>query len=603
MKKNVITIILVSFAMGVFCPRPGRAATMNVISFGARGDAIQTFASTTRNSTQVTLASTNRLSTADVGKLIELFGVGPATSPTNNQDLIATIVSVRSSTRVTISRPVSVTAVKVNCTYGTQNAVAFQNCVDACPAGNNLVTIPAGTYLIVPPQILSTNFEMDGSSTLAPAITLSKGGIEFLGDTPNDTVLLGNGAWIINNGFVQRGVIFGCMGPVTNNYPLRFQNLCFDGGVQVGNLNYGTGPADPVTGGGWDITHDAVVDRGEPPYHTNKFFVNCNFQHWRGEMVKSVVAWTVGFIAMTNCAFCDGDGSGFNFNWTPHVINGCLFSNLNMAIEFYVGTMQTNCLFENCVVTNTRIAITLVGALTNAPSPGYKIFNNSISALADGIMLGPARNVQVIGNTFYNARRGLMTDDAAYQGNDINSDILVESNRFVNVGFPLAPCGDGPDRMANVIVDSNTAYGCANFASGYGWSSNVVFVGNASLQPVANHLGQLDSSQLEGQCFIDSDSNNFNWWDVNFSRVVETNIASYVFGQRQQLNTDNPLSVCILDSTDSPTIPHGAELMITNASVYPIILYSSSSRPLGIPVILPARGCFTYVWSNGMWNR
>ena len=140
---------------------------------------------------------------------------------------------------------------------------------------------------------------MNGSSTLAPAIIISRGGIELLGDTQGDTMLLGNGAWILNNGFVQRGVIFGCVGPVTNNYPLVFRNLSFNGGVPVGNLNYGTGPADPVTGGGWDITHDAVVDMGEPPYHTNKFFINCSFEHWRGEMVKSVVAWTAGFVGIT----------------------------------------------------------------------------------------------------------------------------------------------------------------------------------------------------------------------------------------------------------------------------------------------------------------
>ncbi len=603
MKRTRLMIVLLAITPAVLwfpCPVP--AAMLNVVNFGARGDAIQTFANTVSNSTLITLNSTNRLSSADAGKLIELFGVGPATSPTNNQDLVATIVSVAGGTNVTVSRPACVTAGNVNCTYGTADAAAFQNCINACQGTNDIVTIPAGAYLLFSTQILSTNFVMDGSSTLAPAITLSRGGIQFLGDTPGDTTLLGNGAWILIDGFVQRGVIFGCVGPVTNNYPLLFRNLSFNGGVQVGNLNYGTGPADPVTGGGWDITHDAVVDMGEPPYHTNKFFVNCAFQHWRGEMVKSVVAWTAGFVGMTNCAFCDGDGSGFNFNWTPHVINDCLFSNLNMAIEFYVASMQTNCLFENCVVTNTRIAITLVGALTNAPSPGYAIVSNSISALADGIMLGPARNVKIIGNTFYDARRGIETDSAAYQGNDINSDILVENNQFVNVEYPLGVLGGGPDRLENMTWEKNTAYGCDNFASGYGWSSNIVFTGNASLQPAADHLGQLDSSELAGQCFIDGASNNFQWWNVNFSEEVETNTASYAYGERQQLNSPISQAVCVLDTTNSPIIPTGAELMVTNASVYSITVYTSSSLPRGNPATLPAGTCFTYAWSNGRWN-
>ena len=599
MNQTRLTVFLPVFALAVlWLPLLDTAATLNVIDFGARGDAVQTFAGTVSNSMVITLDPTNHLSAADAGKLIELFGAGPATSPTNNQDLIATIVSVN-KTQVTISNPSHVTANHVNCTYGTEDAAAFQNCINACQGTGDVITIPPGAYFLFSTQILSTNFVMNGSSTLAPAVTISRGGIQFLGNTPGDTMLLGNGAWILNNGFVQRGVMFGCVGPVTNNYPLLFKNLSFSGGVQVGNLGYGTGPADPVTGGGWDITHDAVVDMGEPPYHTNKFFVNCSFQHWRGEMVKSVVAWTAGFIGMTNCAFRDGDGSGFNFNWTPHAIDECLFSNLDMAIEFYVGSMQTNCIFEHCVVTNTRVAITLVGALTNAPSPGYAIVSNSISATATGIMVGPARNVQIIGNTFYDSGRGIENDSAAYQGNDINSDILVENNQFVNVEFPLGVCGGGPDRLENMTWRNNTAYGCIDFASGYGWSSNVVFIGNASLQPATNHLGQLDSSQLAGECFVDSDSNNFQWWNVNFSQEVETNTASYAFGKRQQLNSPVSQAVYLLDTTNSPAIPLGAELIVTNASAYSITLYSS---PTGNPATLPAQACFGYAWSNGLWN-
>src|SRR5580698_5262522 len=106
MKKTIVIIALAAFALGLLSfPLPGKAATLNVVNFGARGDAIQTLANTVSNSTIVTMASTNQLSAADVGKLIELFGVGPATSPTNNQDLIAFIVSVANGTNVTISTP------------------------------------------------------------------------------------------------------------------------------------------------------------------------------------------------------------------------------------------------------------------------------------------------------------------------------------------------------------------------------------------------------------------------------------------------------------------------------------------------------------------
>jgi len=599
MKKNVVTIILAAFALGVALHQlPGRAATLNVVDFGARGDAIQTLASTISNSTLVVLVPTNRLSAADVGRLIELFGIGPATSPTNNQDLIATIVSVHSSTRVTISKPACVTATGVHCTYGTQNAAAFQNCVNACQGSNNVVIIPSGTYLIVPPQIFSTNNY--GSLRMPPAITLNKGGIKFVGNTPNNTVLLGNGAWILNNGTVQRGMLFGCMGPVTNNYPLIFQNLSFNGGVQAGNLGYGNGPADPATGGGWDVTHDAVVDLGKPPYHTNKFFVNCSFEHWRGEMVKSVVNWTAGFIAMTNCAFYDGDGSGFNFNWTPHVINGCLFSNLSMAIEFYVGTMQTNCIFENCVITNTRIAITLVGALSNYPPPIYYIVSNTISASKYDICLGPVRNVQITGNTFLGGGIGVATDGYSYQGTDFNGNITVENNQFNRTIYPVGICGGGEDRLVDMTVKNNTAWGCKSFASGYGWSSNIVFLENSSFQP--SGPGGLDSTALAGQWFIDQMSNNFPMNVLYIGKNNPTNTLSYATGMLQELEGSNPNGVVFLDDGSPQHIPSEAELVITNASPYAVTICHSSTQPLASPITLPTGTCFTYAWSNGMWN-
>jgi len=601
--------ISISFALfGLAAPLVwqdiSRADTWNVTDYGASGDAVRTLATTVSNSTQVCLAPAHPLTGADVGKLIELFGVGKPTSGLNFQDLIGTILTVTNGTNVTLSVPAGRTANNVNCTFGTQNAGAFQRCVDACQGTNAVVRIPAGCYLLVPPAILDSNFVMSGSSTLCPAIAIRKGGLQFQGDTPDDTILLGNGAWILNGGYVQRGILFGCIGPVTHDAPLIFENLTLDGGVAIGNIQLGSGPASPVDGSGWDITHDAVVDMGGAPYHADKQFIDCHFVHWRGEMVKSVVALSNGFIGVTNCTFCDGNGSGYNFNWTPFVINGCLFSNLNMAVEYYVGSMQTSSVFENNVVTNTRNGISLVGALTNYPSPGCTIVSNIISVAGPGILLGPARNVHIVGNTFFGGSKGIATDSAAYQGTDINSDILVENNRFVNTQYPLAVCGGGPDRLENMTWKFNTALGCLNFAGGYGWSSNIVFIGNQSLQPAPNHLGQLDGSQLAGECFIDDLSNNFPWWDVNFENPSQTNTASYSFGMRQRLNvTANAVhGICFLAAGSPPGIPEGAELAVTNASAYSLMVYAPGSRPSSNPLTLPAGACFTYAWSNAMWN-
>ena len=604
--KIEIFMMVWFLAVSASFPIPSRAeaASLNVADFGARGDAVQTLAMTVSNSAQISLETTNQYSAADVGKLIELFGVGAFTSGTNNQDLIGFILSVTDGTNITISVPASRTSANVNCTLGTQNAVAFQNCVNACQGTNTTILVPAGSYLLVPPLVLNTNYTLIGYGGEFRAVSISKGGIRFQGESPDTTRLLGNGAWVLMGGATQRGMLFGCVGPVTNNTPLVFENLTFDGGVQVGNQGFGSGPASPVDGSGWDITHGAVIDMGQPPFHANKQFINCHFAHWRGEMLKSVVAWNTGFISVTNCAFWDGDGSGFNFNWTPHVINGCLFSNLNMAMEYYVGSMAAPSTFENSVITNTRIAIGLVGALTNYPSPGYFITSNTISATQYGICLGPARNVTIAGNTFIGnglSGVGIATDSSAYQGNDINRDILVENNQFVNTLYPLGVCGDGVDRLVNMTWLTNTAFGCKNFASGYGWSSNIVFIGNSSFQP--SNAGRLDSTALTGQWFIDDPSDNFPARDLYIGKYNPTNTLSYANGMRYELQGNNPQGVCFLDASLPQSIPPRAELVITNASAYPApTLYFVNSNQQDSGLALAPGNSITCEWTNNAWE-
>jgi hypothetical protein len=55
------------------------AQSLNVTDFGAAGDAVQFYVSTTAGSPVVTVTGTNQLSSADIGKTIELFRVGTPT--------------------------------------------------------------------------------------------------------------------------------------------------------------------------------------------------------------------------------------------------------------------------------------------------------------------------------------------------------------------------------------------------------------------------------------------------------------------------------------------------------------------------------------------
>ena len=371
-------VLLLGFHL-ICLPRCAAQTSLSVTDYGAKGDAVQTLASTVQGSTMVTLSPANRLGAGDAGKIIELFGAGPTTSGTNCQDLIAVIQAVQNPTTVTISVPAGQTASGIRCTFGTQNAAAFQSCIDAATGTNTDILVPAGTYLLIPPKVFDPTFVMPNSSVSAPAITIAKGGLRILGTDPAQSILLGNGAWQLRTNYVHRGWIFWLQGPVTNNPgPMIFENLTMDGGVQQGHTPGDSGgpQARATDGGGWDITHDAVVDVGPPPTHPDKRFVNCRFVHWRGEMVKSVTTYDSGMILVTNCSFIDGNGSGYNFCWTPHLITGCFFSNLDIAMEYYVGTMKSASVFENSTLINLRQGIVLEGARVGQPSPGYTIQGN-----------------------------------------------------------------------------------------------------------------------------------------------------------------------------------------------------------------------------------
>lgn len=591
------TALLALLAFGGQEASFAQPAPLNVLDFGAVGDALQILVNTVSNSTMVTFPPGNPLSNADVGKVIMLFGVGQPTTPTNNQDLLGQIVGVANGTNVTISMPAGRTAAQVPCTYGTQNAPAFQNCVNACAGTNTIVSVPPGNYLLIPPTALDPHFVMSFYSDSYPAVTISKGGIHFLGADPDTCILTGNGAWLLRTNWCYRGEMFQCLGPVTNSAsPLVFENLTMDGGLAQGRPAV-AGVGLTVDGYGWDDTHDAVVDIGTAPLHAIKNFVNCRFTNWRGEMLKSVVSGMDGYIGVTNCAFLNGSASGFNFNFT-HRISGCTFSNLDMAMEFYAGYMLGDSVFENSIITNTRGGIVLSGALTNRTMPSYTIRGNSIAANQFGVIFGPAQNVSVTGNQFYGAAQAIKTDGAAYQGSACNSGISIVGNVFNGSYQVFLVGGAGADRIQNVVLSSNIAWNCNTFGTGYGWSSNIFFGNNVSSNSSPGNLG---SGGLTGQWFLDDPSNNF---PPNFiSDVIgQTNLISYSTGSRQLLWVPKTNSVFLVDDGFPLQIPAGAQLTISNSGPSAVPVFLSNTRPGAQAVTLAMNSVLNCLWTNGAWT-
>ena len=573
--------------------------TLKVTSFGAQGDAVSVAANTVKGSPVITVQTTDALTNADVGKLMLLFGVGPSTTPTNHQDLIGTIEQVDHGTNITLSVAAGATSNNVSCIYGTQNAPSFQSCVDAANGSNTIIQVPAGNYLLVPPAQVSGFAMIRDTGPVAAAVVIRKGGIHFLGDGLTKTILTGCGAWRLQGKFVHRGWLFVCQGPITNNYPLVFEDLTMDGGVQVGYTANHFPPANPADGSGWDITHDAVVDSGRAPLHLNKVFENCRFTHWRGEMLKGVVGGWDGHIVVTNCLFDDGNASAFNMSFT-HRISSCLFSNLNMAMEFYEGYCSNACFFENSTLTQIMggTAIAIVGALTNRPPPEYTIQNNHFWCSHFAILTSPAQNLYVMGNQFYctNATAALGFGSAGYQGSAINRNIVVADNSFNGPIYAIAFLGIGGNRIADLQVISNTATGVRWFAGCYGWSTNVSFRGNTAPAGLCN-------DQLKGQWFLDDASNTFPPWSVNGS-AGKTNVITYAHGMRQRLASTNSGSAFAFDDSQPEKIPPGARLQITFCGKQPASLYFSTTRPdAGSVIVQQSNDTVTCAWTNKAWVR
>ena len=220
--------------------------TLNVTNYGAVGDAVQFYVNTVSNSVVVT--TTNQLSSADIGKTIEVFGAGAQTygkdsaGNTNfgNQDIVATITNVANGTNIYISQIPQATLTNAFATYGHDNATNFALVIAACSGTNDTISIPSGKYLLLP----STN----GAAYGYASVWIQRGGIHFVGAGMTNTVLLSKGAWTIRSGLVWRGFLFEFKLPVTNDYPFSIENLTMDGGLEQGRISIQGIIPNPVDG-------------------------------------------------------------------------------------------------------------------------------------------------------------------------------------------------------------------------------------------------------------------------------------------------------------------------------------------------------------------
>lgn len=558
---------------------------INVTNFGAVGDTRTIWITSASNS--MSLTTTNTISSSDIGKAIQIFGIGPYTTPTNNQDLVSFVTNQSSGTLV-ISNNAACTS-NVMAIIGTYCTSGFQGAIDASTNGDS-IQIPAGNYMLPTPQSFDPSFSMINSTDSRQALTIQHGGITLQGAGAGTTTLTGCGAWLKKGNYVYRGFIFACKGPVTNDAPVVFDGLTMDGAVPIGLTTNHYFPALTTDGSGWDPTHGAVWDTGTAPFHASKTFKNCVFKNWRGEMLKSVVAGWDGFINVTNCVFRDGNATGFNFNFS-HTIQGCTFTNLIEALEFYAGYSSNSCAFVFNTVTNMALSLmALNGALITRTQPAYTIASNSFfmqGLTGNGIQTTPAENLSITANGFFSDGNStaVVLGVVGYQGTAPNSNIVVYANVFSNVFYALQIEGTGSNSTYAVTVTNNndiyTIAGNSGFATGYGWSTNVLFKNNTS---TANF--GLNSTALQGQYFIDDLSNQFPAHN-NSDSVGVTNVITYAYGINQKASPTAVGAVFVLEDSVPLQIPSSARLVITNtgnksAPVYLSQTMNGGSRTLTV---------------------
>ena len=582
-----------------------QGATLNVTDYGAVGDCKEVTVSVISNSPVVT--TTNTFSAADVGKVMCLFGAGFKSTlsstgifrgnyrgtPTNNQDMVVRVLSVADGTNVTLSSVCGITAGNIRCTYGTQNKAAFDNCIAAAQS-NDVVRIPSGNYLLIPPTALDTNWVQKDQFDCGPTITFKKGALHFLGDGTNATILTGNGAWQ-QKGYdaANRGYLFRLEGPVTNNGPLIFDSIQFNGNATRKHTGYFGWPAVPTDGSGWDVTHHAVTDSCSPAALIYQSYTNCLFTRWHGETLQGIPNGEEGFVDVGNCWFVDGNSTVWN-SPLSHDYHHNVVMDYYQAEESWQGASGGTSYFRFNYLTNIygSTAIAITGSDTNYLTKAYNIQSNVFYTRAYSISTTPGINLNIVSNYFNSGAIALGC--AGYQGSAFNSNIFIGFNVFTNSQIAVGVFGSGRNRSEAVFVVSNyatvtLAFGEAGEQAG-SWSTNVVFRNN-----VANK--GLWSTWATGQYLIDDISNSFP--SYRNTDLASQNPVSYARGARHSLNASRAGAKFYLDTSNPLQLPGGATLVVTNAGLA-ATLYTSMS--LVDPISTTNGYAGKFVWTNGVWQ-
>ncbi len=643
-------LLSVCFILAGFSFAATAQISLNVTNYGGRGDAISCYVNTVSNSVVVT--TTNQLSAADIGKTMEVFGVGRHTYGLNSygattdgwQDVIATITNVVNGTNVYLkvtpqdgstnfipSRTMTAWA-----TYGTDNHDAFARCIAAAGGYTNaVINIPNGKYLTM---------SYFGVGYGENAICIQRGGLHFLGESRDGTVLLSRGAWqsyygVAGGHYPFRGYLFEIMSPVTNGaVPLILENLTLDGGVGQGMLNVHGIQCNQTDGLGWDEQHGAYLTFDQNGQNSGtvalQMLTNVNVVHWRGEMIKSIDQNTNGTIDIENCLFGDGAATALNVYPRWNVRNN-VFSNLWQVTEYYQKFYRGTAYFCNNLITNDANLEYPQGYFGNSISINGGNWSASPLVIQSNILYShnygynvfittPAANVSFLNNEIHAPPFGYVFNLNApgSQGDQCDSNILISANSIYGSGSPaqaLVGFGSNSGTNANnldLIYDLTV---CSNYVavpSGLSvtiWPSQFFYrvhfhdnVFNGAVGPlITGYAGT-------GIPYVLVETNNVYTPQGLYLPNLATNTVSYANGPKCVLGTVKTGNLFVLDDTNTNQIPAGAWLCLDNRNnqwpqngygggdmsgnvmVYPSRLMTNS-------LVLSNGSAITFYWNGGSW--
>ena len=588
------------------------SAQISVTSYGAVGNAIQFYANTTAGSVLVT--TTNTSVTPTIGDSIEIFGAGTPTSGTGsygtttncNMDLIGVITNITSITNLYVTVAAKSTTTNTFATYGHNNQTNIANCLAAAGAGQT-ITFPAGTFLVLG----VTNATAYGSF----GILLTNGNMVFSGAGPSQTILLGQGAWITNSyygtPYSSRAFLFEEMPPIASNGLFVLQNMTLDGGAPNGNTQFHSEYANMVDGQGWDVTHDAflVWSANSANAFNQMTWTNLVFQHWRGEMVKSIDGSTNGNLYAVNCTFSDGNATAINI-YPSITFTNCLFNNLFQVAEYYQAYSTNTCYFVNNLCTNiTGNEFAINGGRGN--NPPFVIAGNTFYLSGNGnngIETVPADNVLISNNWFGNANNAnvIVLGPSGYQGTCDNSNIVICYNTITNPLIVLEVAGTNAPGFAdvrNVSMFCNTIQRPNSYPyllQTYGWATNILIFSN----DCSSFIGEpvTCNSGIYGGQFALVSTNNLYFSQMGANSGT-TNQVNYSAGSRFLINgTFTADTAFALVDTNAAQIPSNAQIWLvnSNASAASVPVYLSAASLVN-PISLPVGNVIAATWNGSAW--